>query len=297
MKRKRIDGWRGWLAGGLVLLAAAAGLAGEGKRLVFASVVPQAEFVARVGGERVRAEALVQPGENPHTFEPSPRQLALLAEAALYFRVGISFENGILPKLRSTMKNLRVVDTRRGIKLREMGACTDPSHQHDHEGTDPHIWTCPRLAKVQARTIADALIELDPAGKADYERNLAAFVRDLDALDHRLTELLEPVRGRTFMVFHPAWGYFADTYGLQQQAIEVEGKTPGARQLARIIDDARQKQVRVIFTQPQFSTAGAEAVAKAIDATVAPLDPEAQNYFANMKAVGEAVAKALGGPN
>ena len=165
-------------------------------------------------------------------------------------------------------------------------------HSHDG-GTDPHIWLSPRLVKVQARTVADALIETDPAGKDVYETNLSAFLKDLDELDVKLAKALAPVKGRTFMVFHPAWGYFADAYGLEQEPIEIEGKEPSAKQLARVIELAKEEGVRVIFVQPQFSQALAKRVAEAIGGVVVPINPLARDYIANLEAVATKVSAAL----
>jgi zinc transport system substrate-binding protein len=170
----------------------------------------------------------------------------------------------------------------------------EKEHHHHEGGTDPHVWLSPRLVKAQARTIADALIELDPAGKATYEKNLADFLKDLDALDAHLVEALAPVKGKTFMVFHPAWGYFADAYGLEQEPIEIEGKDPSGRQIARVIEMAKAKGVRVIFVQPQFSKKSAKRIAAAIDGAVVPIDPLARDYVGNLERVAAAVLLAIG---
>ncbi len=294
---------------------------------VFTSILPQEHFVERVGGDRVRAQALVTPGSSPATYEPTPRQMAALSEATIFFRIGVPFENAFVPKIEGMAKGPRIVDTRKGITLREMKAHhngnggyqeehhehghahehnahdaehseahnhhAEEEHHHHHGGTDPHIWLSPRLVKVQARTIADALIDVDPAGRATYEKNLAAFVEDLDALDAHLVEALAPVKGKTFMVFHPAWGYFADAYGLEQTPIEIEGKDPSGQQLARVIEMAKSEGVRMIFVQPQFSTSSAERVAEAIDGAVVPIDPLARDYVANLEGVAAAIHEAL----
>lgn len=292
-----------------------------GKITVFTSIVPQEYFVERIGGDRVQVQALVTPGSSPATYEPTPRQMAALSEAKLFFRIGVPFENTFIPKIEGATDGLRIVDTRAGITLREMkahhhlkddyGAAEHPdeddhahhegnehhpddhAHHHHEGGTDPHIWLSPRLVKVQARTIADALIEADPAGQKTYEQNLAAFVKDLDALDADLTEALAPVRGKTFMVFHPAWGYFADAYGLRQEPIEIEGKEPTGRQLARMIEMAKDQGVRVIFVQPQFDRSSAERIAEAIDGVVVPIDPLARDYVGNLERVAATVREAL----
>lgn len=257
------------------------------KYMVFTSILPQEYFVERIGGNLVKVQALVTPGSSPATYEPTPRQMAALSEAKIFFRIGVPFENIFVPKIKGTAEGLRIVDTREGIALRKMKA------YRLKKGNDPHIWLSPRLVKIQARTIADALIEADPAGKAAYEENLSAFLEDLDALDATLAEALAPVKGKTLMVFHPAWGYFADTYGLEQEPIELEGKDPSGPQLARIIEMAKSEGVRVIFVQPQFSKSSAMRVAEAIGGAVVSINPLARDYIANLERVADTVREAL----
>jgi zinc transport system substrate-binding protein len=245
---------------------------------VFTSILPQEYFVERIAGDRVEVQALVPPGSSPATYEPTPRQMAALSEAKIFFRIGVPFENAFVPKIEGATEGLRIVDTRKGITIR---------------GKDPHIWLSPRLVKVQAGTIAEALIELDPEGKTNYEENLAAFVKDLDALDAHLAEALAPVKGKTLMVFHPAWGYFADDYGLEQKPIELEGKDASGQQIARMIEMAKDEGVRVIFVQPQFDMGSAERIAEAIGGAVVPINPLARDYVGNLEHVAETVRNAL----
>lgn len=179
----------------------------------------------------------------------------------------------------------------------------DHEHKHKHEhkagghhhegGKDPHIWLSPKLVKRQARTIADALIAADPAGKATFEKNLSAFIKDLDTLDNALKKALAPIKGKTLMVFHPAWGYFAHAYGLKQEAIEVEGKNPSAQRLVEIIEKAKKENVRVIFVQAQFSMKSARQIARAINGAVVPINPLAENYMSNLQVIAKSVLGAL----
>lgn len=256
------------------------------KYTVFTSILPQEYFVEQIGGDRVEVQALVTPGSSPATYEPTPRQMAALSGAKLFFRIGVPFEKVLVPKIAET-KGLRIVDTRQGITRRSMKA-----RRHKSKN-DPHIWLSPRLVKAQARTITDALIEVDPAGQATYENNLAAFIQELDALDAHLIEALAPVKGKTLMVFHPAWGYFADAYGLKQEPIEVEGKEPSGQQLARMIELAKDEGVRVIFVQPQFSKRSAMRIAEAIGGAVVQINPLARDYLNNLERVAAAVREAL----
>jgi len=257
---------------------------------VFVSILPQAYFVERIGGERVAVQTLIGPGQSPATWEPSPAGMTDLSEADVFFRIGVPFENTLMPRIAATLPDFNVVDTRRGITLRPMGP-------GENAPRDPHIWLDPVLVKIQAHTIADELSRLDPDGAELYAQNLAALLDDLDSLDAEIREALGPARGSTMLVFHPSWGYFADRYGLRELAIEVEGKSPGARQLHEIIETARAQEVRVIFVQPQFSTAGAEAIAREIGAVVTYADPLPPDYIVELRRVARTIADKLDGGN
>ena len=273
------------------------------KLTIFVSIKPQEYFVKRITGDRVNVYTLLPPGNTPETFAPSARQMAALSNAQLYFRIGVPYEDAILPKIESRMKSLKVIDTRKGIKLLDMRRHQfvnlipqekDSEDLHEEEeGRDPHIWLSPLLVKIQAHTILDALTDIDPVNKQFYVDNYKKFIDDLDKLNKELTKVLAPEKGKTLMVFHPAWGYFADNYGLKQQAIEIEGKSPSARQLAVIIDKAKKEKIKVIFVQPQISPALVSKIAKSINATVVPIDPLAYDYIKNMKSIADIVAKSL----
>jgi zinc transport system substrate-binding protein len=282
-----------------------------GQRIrVFVSIPPQAYLVERIGGERVQVEVLVKPGQSPHTFEPTPQQMASLAEAEVFFRIGVEFENTLMPRIESTMERLEVVDCREGVRLRRMeehghdehreegddtGTPEEDAHQagEEQEGTDPHIWLSVRNAIRIAGTMREALVRLDPAGSDAYDRGLGELVDDLEALDRRITEILAPVAGKPFFVFHPSFGYFADDYGLEQIAVETGGTEPSARQLAGLIEEARERGVRVIFVQPQFSRVSAETVAAEIGGAVVPIDPLARDYIKNLELMARAVEEGL----
>jgi zinc transport system substrate-binding protein len=204
------------------------------------------------------------------------------------------------------MKELTVVDCREGIRLRQMEAHgheeeeeageehEEEGHEHgEHEGTDPHIWLSVRNAMRIAATMHQTLLRLDPDGKELYDRGYGELVEDLESLDRRIARILEPVEGEPFFVFHPAFGYFADDYGLEQIAVETGGAEPSARQLARLIAEAESSGVRVIFVQPQFSRKSAETIASEIGATVVPIDPLARDYIANLETMARVVEEGL----
>jgi zinc transport system substrate-binding protein len=255
---------------------------------VFASVVPIQSFMEKVGGQHVEARAMVLPGFNPHTYDPTPQQISALASAVLYVRTGVPFEDAWMERIRSANPGMQVLDVRGGIELRAMEA-----RRHDGDETDPHVWTSPPLVRHMVGIIRNKLSMLDPAHTEDFSRNHDAFVAELDALDSELRALLDPLPNRKFLVFHPAWGYFADTYGLIQVPIEHEGKEPGARALAALIDQAKQEKIKVVFVQPQFDKRHARQVAQAIGGAVIAVDPLAADYVDNLRRVGHEFAQAL----
>jgi zinc transport system substrate-binding protein len=262
---------------------------------VFVSVAPQQTIVERIGGAQVVVETLVKAGFSPHTYEPTPSQMARLASADLYVKIGMPFEAAWLPRIQAANPHMNMIDARDGIALHPALAHDheeDDAAPHGHAELDPHIWTNPLLVKQMAVTIEHALAALDPAHAADYRAHLTQLINDLDALDRDLRAELAGVTARRFMVFHPAWGYFAAAYGLEQVAIEESGKEPSAQQLAALIDQAQREGVRVIFVQPQFPRKAAAQVAQAIDGTVEMIDPLAADYFANLRHVARLIAEA-----
>ncbi len=271
----------------------------DGRIRTFVSILPHACFVEKIGGDRVRVRVLVEPGQSPATYSPTPQQVARLAESQLLFSAGVPFEESLLPKIRSSLPKLKIIDTLAGIETRTMlveHKCSgkgDHDHTHHKGEKDPHVWLSPLLVKKQARTICNALSELDPEKKGTFEANCTAVEKELDALHAELTATLAPLKGREVFVFHPAYGYFCEAYGLKQTAVEVEGKAPSAKQLAELIDSAKKRNVKVIFVQPQFSTRSAKSVAGAIGGAVVPMDPLARNYLKNMKDMAAKVKKAL----
>jgi len=269
---------------------------------LFVSILPQKYFAERIGGSRVHVSVMVGPGQSPATYAPSPRQLGRLSGARLYWRVGVPFEQAWMPRIEAANPHMVVLDARDGIRLRNMERTTQVFGEPEqgannavgHEGgKDPHIWLSPPLVKIMAAHLRDALIALDPAGRAQYQANYAAFAADLDHLNRQIRALLAPLKTRRFMDFHPAWGYFARTYGLTQIPIEIEGKTPGPRTLARVIDLARREGIRVIFVQAQFSRRDAHTVADAIGGRVVAVDPLAADYMKNLLQTARAFREAM----
>jgi zinc transport system substrate-binding protein len=285
---RRWSAWRGaLLATVLISSSASAAKAPAGKIRTFVSILPQAYFVERIGGLYCDVDVLVGPGQSPATYEPTPRQMAKLGRSQVYFRIGVPFERGLIPKISSVFKDLKIVDMRNGVKLRYF------RRSKGSQVADPHIWLDPKLVKIQAATIRKALSDIDPAHAAVFEKNLQAFQVDLDRIDARIAAILAPLKGSKVYVFHPAFGYFCGSYGLTQVAVEIEGKEPGPRQLTELIEKARADGVKVIFVQPQFAEKGAEAIAREIGAGVVPINPLPRDYLKGLEDMAAVIKEAL----
>jgi zinc transport system substrate-binding protein len=264
---------------------------GEDARLkIFVSIPPQAYFVERIGGDYASIRVLLKPGQSPHTFEPSPGQITDLSGADLYFTVGLPFEKTLTEKLKDRSAKLRIIPTDRGIE--RVAAHSGDEHRSSGED-DPHIWLSPPLIITQVTAITAALKETDPEHRDQYQQNLEDFLRDLQDLDQTLREVLKPYRGRAFYVFHPAFGYFAKAYGLKQEAVEIQGKSPSPKQLLDLINRAKAEGVKIIFIQPQFDPSAAQTLAKAIGGAVVPIDPLEKDVLANLRSVAQKIAEAL----
>ena len=272
-----------------------------GKKIsVFVSIPPQKYFLQQIGLQRVDVQVMVQPGASPATYEPRPRQMAAISKAQAYFAIGVPFEKTWLKKIVAANPAMQVVHTDHGIPKIPMATTRTESHQHqkeDHGGhhgeLDPHIWLSPTLVIAQASTILKALVEIDPGHRRIYEANAKVFVSNLAALDADLQHIFAGKKGLQFMTFHPSWGYFARSYGLQQVPVEIEGKDPKPAQLKGLIEHARRKDIKIIFVQPQFSTRSAELIAKEIGGRVVFADPLASNWSGNLREVAQKIKAAL----
>lgn len=262
------------------------------KLAVFVSIDPQVYFVQEIAGDLVSVHALVPPGVEPESYDPTPRQMAMLSQAQLYFAIGLPFETVLVPKIESSMKNITVVKTQAGVPLRTFsqhlaGSAVPPG------GTDPHIWLAPELVKTQGKTIEEALAAADPAHAAEYVAGLKRLDGQMNALHRQIAGTLAGLSGRSFLVFHPAFGYFADEFGLKQISIESEGKAPGPKQLAGLIAEAKRLQVKMVFVEPQFDQSRAKVIADSIGARVVTIDPLAEDYVANLESVARQIKAAL----
>lgn len=270
--------------------------------VIAVSIPPQEEFVRRIAGGRFSVIVLIPPGASPATYEPSPSDMSKLENAAIWFTVGVPFEEAWVPRFLGTHAGLDTVNTVAGIDRRpmgrdghsgEQGGDEHGEHIHADGSPDPHVWLSPELVRLQAVTITDALVELDPGSADIYRYNLEVFSEDIDSLQVAIHELLDPVSGSSFMVFHPSWGYFADEFGLVQVPVEVDGNEPSPEQLARLIDSAVGQNIGVVFVSPQFSSSSAEVIASEIGGITVQIDPLGADWEDGLMNAAARIAEAL----
>jgi zinc transport system substrate-binding protein len=265
----------------------------SGKLVVATSIPPHAWLIERIGGDAVEVHTVLRPGESPTTHQPSDLQVSRVLSGAVFFSAGVPFESGAWFDALGGL--LDIVSLSDGVADRVM-----EHHSHDHghapgdqkdtgSGTDPHAWLSPSRLMTQARIVAETLGRLDPDHASDYTVNLETLIAELVELDRWIQTTLAPHRGRAFVVFHPSWGYYADDYGLEQIAIEIEGKQPTDAELTGIKRQTAALGISVIYVQPQIAGQAAEALADAIGARVETLDPLESDVSANLRLVTTAI--------
>lgn len=307
------------------------GTSGKNKLTVFVSILPQKFFVEKIVGDKAEVITMVAPGFSPATYEPKPAQMQKLSSAKIYFSIGVPFEKSWLKKIQDANPQMIVVKTQKNVPLRKMDTLIEleegheshkeehkheedehhkekadhdeehhekgdhdhEEHHHHHGGLDPHIWLSPSLVKIQAKNILDAVIKIDSKNKEYYIKNYNTFIKELTSLSQEIKQELSKIKEKNILVFHPAWGYLADEFAFKQIPIEIEGKSPSAKQLAKIIDLAKKKKIKVIIIQKQFSRKEAISIAKEIGAKVITLNPLAKDYYLNLKEISKTLKKEL----
>ena len=264
--------------------------------LIAVSILPQEWFVSRIGGSRVQTLVLTGPGQNPHNYEPVPKQLSGLAKAGVWILSGTEFEISLRPKIEKLFPALPIVDGTAGAAFRKLDAY-EYGHGHNDDHTaleiDRHTWLGSEPAKILAAHIRDTLSIIDPDGAEQYAGNYFNLVNDIDNEFLYLRQQLAPLKGSNVFVYHPSFGYFLDEFGIRQQAVETGGKTPGPRDLSRLIVLAKQEQPAAIFVQAQFPISAAKTVANAVGAELVSLDPLAPDWLANIRLMGEALKAGI----
>jgi len=254
-------------------------------RLVVAvTIVPEKTFVKEVCGDLAEVVTMVPPGYSPENYEPAAPQMEKFYDAAVYFTIGVPAEEAnILP----AAKDVRVVP------LHEAASRVYDELEFEDGGRDPHVWLSPRRVMIMIDAIAETMCDIDPSNEQVYRENAAGYIRRLDELDKRIRSSLEGVRSRKIVVYHPAFGYFADDYGIEMLALEEEGKEVTAGRLQEVIDIAREENIKVVFYQEEMHSGQAEAIAEEIGGKTVKLSPLAEDYTGNLEEMASLLAEVL----
>lgn len=267
------------------------------------SILPHKGIAQKITGDLVDILVLVGEGQSPHSYEPSPRQMAELSKASVWFLSGTDFEISLLPKIQAQYPDLLIIDGTEGVIFRSM---EDHSHEadehHDEEhhnaeeahheydtpnSKDRHTWLGRDNIKLFATHVANALTKLEPQNAQSFSKNLTLFIEETDTVFDDLKISLKPLSGSKAFVYHPAFGYFLDEFGISQFAVETGGKEPTAKTLNDLIELVKREQPTVLFVQAQFPVTAAKTVADAAGARVVPLNALAEDVLENIKQMGD----------
>lgn len=250
------------------------------KILIISSVAPVSFLAQKIGGENVELHTLIS--ADAHNYEPKPSDMKIIAKADVFLAIGVEFERVWLEKFKANAKNLLITKLDENITKIKQEHSHD--HDHDHESElDTHIWLDPLNAKIIAQNIANTLIKINAQNQKTYEQNLNVLLNELDELDNYAKTELAGLKKRAFIVYHPAWGYFAKRYDLEQISIEKNAKEPKINELASIIKDAKKHGVSVIFTNPGYLGHSPQVIASQIGAKIIQIDPLSNDYFNALK--------------
>lgn len=238
---------------------------GNNKRVLAVSIPPQKWLLDSIVGDRYEVISMLSSDSNPETFEPSMRQLMELQSCQAYFTIGdIPFEISSLPKMRENFPSLSIINSTEGLDKITDSHASSAGESHDYS-VDPHVWTSLVNARAIAAKMYDNVVALDPDGKDYYTARYKALDANLASLNDSVAKALRPIRGRAFVVWHPSLSYFARDYGLTQIGLETTGKETSVAQYKSRLENARQQNALIFFTQAEFDTREADSMAKELN--------------------------------
>lgn len=278
------------------------------KPIIAVSILPQSYFFNRIAQDKVQCLVLAGEGQSPHSYEPTPLQVASLSTAGAWVLSGTDFETGFVEKVRSQFPSLPIIDGTEGLIFREMGDNEIDAHEEGHEddssedehggepssegdvhAVDKHTWLGKENAKIISSHILRSLILVDPSNTTFYTQNYDSLLLDIDSVFDKLHNQLSGLEGKSVLVFHPSFGYFLDEFGIKQLSIETGGKEPSPRVLSELIEKAKEEKIPALFVQKQFSQTASQKIALETGAKVIPLDPLSEDWLNNLIDIGNAL--------
>lgn len=282
---KRIPYWICLLLA-IVGLSACQGKKEGGTRMISVTIEPQRYFVEKIAGDLFQVYCVTPAGQSPETYDPTPQQMVQISRSQAYFRIGeIGFEQAWMKNLQSQNPDMRVFDLSEGMELiknQEEEHEGEEAHHHHHGSVDPHIWTSISGAKVIAQNTCQAFIKLDPENQEAYQAGYQRLIEEIDSTEAEMKQLLQPLAGTAFIIYHPALTYFAREFGLKQLCIELDGKEPSPAQLKQLLETATQSGAKVVFVQQEFDQKNAELIAKETGCRLVTINPLSYNWHDEM---------------
>lgn len=280
---KRIHCWI-YLLLAIVGLSACQGKKEGGTRTISVTIEPQRYFAEKIAGDLFHINCVTPAGQSPETYDPTPQQMVQISQSQAYFRIGeIGFEQAWMKNLQSQNPDMVVFDLSEGMELikneEEAHEEGEAHHHHHHHGSvDPHIWTSISGARVIAQNTCQAFIKLDPENQEVYRAGYQRLIEEIDSTEAEMKQLLQPLAGTAFIIYHPALTYFAREFGLKQLCIELDGKEPSPAQLKQLLETATQSGAKVVFVQQEFDQKNAELIAKETGCRLVTINPLSYNW-------------------
>lgn len=263
------------------------------QKVISVSIAPLEYFTKYIGGEDFLVNVMVPPGANHHTYEPSMAQLKALTASNAYIADGyLDFELSWMEKFRVVNKTMKVVSLANNQALIYAEATQHGDHMH-YAGVDPHFWTSPASAKLIALDIKELLSELEPGSASKYQQNYEKLIVEIDSIENEIAEMLKPYSSNSFMIYHPVLAYFARDFGLNQIAVEYEGKEPSPASLKEFVDRARELGIKTIFVQQEFDRKSATVIAQEIGGRVVNINPMSANWPSAVMEIATSIAEGF----
>lgn len=269
----------------------------ENSITVAVGIVPEATFVEKVAGDHVKVVTLIPPGNSPANYQPTATQMQGLSDASVYFAMQTPTEEAnIIPKVYDFNKDIIIVNLRDTVSKTYPNITLD-GHEHneneqieDHEQwVDPHVWLSPKRAVVIVKTIANELSRLDEQNSKVYKDNAKKYIAELEELDKEISKITDRLSNKSFMIYHGAYGYFADDYGLKMISLESDGKPATASGMQSVIEQAKKQGITTVFFQTEFDDSQAKTVADEIGGTVLKTAPLSPDYIESLRGFANAL--------
>lgn len=275
----------------------------EPNLIIAVSVAPQKSIVEKITGDKASVMTIIPQGYSPENYQPKPSSLEQLSNANIYFTIDVPTETAnILPSLKDLNSSIKLVDLfdavadqykvlsfdlYEGFDADSKTATSEETietddHDHDHDGLDTHIWLSPKRVKVMAKLVLDEVVLADATNKDFYTENYNTFIAELDQLDSYIKDSLKEETNKSFIIYHPSLGYFADDYNLNMIAIEENGKGATAKSLEKVIEFSKSNDIRVIFYQSEIDSSQVKVIASEVDGQVIELNPLAEDIIENL---------------